>query len=215
MEDMIVVLVMLFVLLPVRIIFVTYVSDNWLGSFGVISTLVFLLVYLSKKNKLGPFGRMFWKRLIKAHQGKRRIISYTVIGFTIYLWASFIAGINASDQYDIETATQNIIQKNTPEQNKVLANLDAAIASSDIQTTQQILSQEYSKIPIERWLVSIPLVILLPVLDFPVWSILTGITDELLNGYLLHFSTVFFVESLEIVGILIYTKWVTHRQKDK
>ena len=41
--------VMTGIFLPVRLFFVTYVSDNWWGSFGLISIITVLILILSKK----------------------------------------------------------------------------------------------------------------------------------------------------------------------
>jgi len=46
-------------LLPVRLLFVTFVFDSWIGSFGVISVISISILILAKKGKLGEFGNMF------------------------------------------------------------------------------------------------------------------------------------------------------------
>jgi len=55
-ESLIVFSFMAEVLLPARLLFVQYVSDNWLGSFGIISALSLSVIILAKKKKLGSFG---------------------------------------------------------------------------------------------------------------------------------------------------------------
>ncbi|MBA4454911.1 MAG: hypothetical protein H2B05_08270, partial [Nitrosopumilaceae archaeon] len=61
-ETIIVFAVMTGVLLPVRLLFVTFVSDDWLGSFGVISAISVAILVLAKKKKLGEFGNMFQRQ---------------------------------------------------------------------------------------------------------------------------------------------------------
>jgi len=60
--------VMMLVMLPVRILLVEYVSDDWWGSFGAISAIAILMVILVKKKKLGKFGEMFERQMLKLHK---------------------------------------------------------------------------------------------------------------------------------------------------
>ena len=59
MEAVIVFSVMTGIFLPVRFLFVTFVSDHWFGSFGIVSAFAIMMVVLSRKGKLGKFGEMF------------------------------------------------------------------------------------------------------------------------------------------------------------
>jgi len=68
--------VMTGLLLPVRILFYTYISTNWFGSFGLISIVSVILVLLVKKKKLGRFGQIFERQMNKVQHGKRSIIVY-------------------------------------------------------------------------------------------------------------------------------------------
>ncbi len=47
------------IFLPIRMIFVTYVSDGWLGSVGLLSIFALVFIYLTGKHKLGHLGRIF------------------------------------------------------------------------------------------------------------------------------------------------------------
>ena len=58
------------VLLPVRLFFVTYVSDNWFGSFGIISAISISMIILAKKGKMGKLGQMIERQIEKYHRGK-------------------------------------------------------------------------------------------------------------------------------------------------
>ncbi len=45
--------------LPVRLFFSAYISEDWIGSLGIMSALAILLVVLFKFKKLGWFGLIF------------------------------------------------------------------------------------------------------------------------------------------------------------
>lgn len=72
------------VLLPARILFVEFVSNNWFGSLGVITAISMLVIVLAKKQKLGFFGSMLERHMYKFQNGKRGII---VFGESVFLLA--------------------------------------------------------------------------------------------------------------------------------
>ena len=71
--------VMTAILLPVRLIFVTYVSNDTWGSLGVISIISVIMVVLVKKKRLGSFGRLFEKEMIRLTRGKKRLFVTTMM----------------------------------------------------------------------------------------------------------------------------------------
>ncbi len=75
-EGLIVFAVMTGILLPVRLFFVAYVSENWFGSFGVVGSISIILITLVKKDKQGKVGQMFNSQISKFQQGKKAKIVY-------------------------------------------------------------------------------------------------------------------------------------------
>lgn len=78
---------MLAVFLPVRLLFYTYVSHNWLGNLGIMSIIAIAMFILVQKNKLGWFGRYFKNRI-------RRLVFHRIIWLPIFssLFAIIIYG---------------------------------------------------------------------------------------------------------------------------
>ena len=72
--------------LPVRFIFVTYISDSWISSFGLISAVSVLILVLSVKNKLGFFGQIFKRQMSVFHSGK---IGKIALCYTVFLLMFF------------------------------------------------------------------------------------------------------------------------------
>ena len=70
------------VLLPARILFVEFVSADWLGSVGVISAISILVIILAKKKKLGFFGSMLERQMYKFQKGKRGLV---IVGESVFL----------------------------------------------------------------------------------------------------------------------------------
>ena len=81
-ESLLVFSIMTGILLPVRMLFVAYISDNWFGSLGIISTVLISMVILTKKKKLGFFGPMFERQIYKFQKGKRGLI---IFGESVFL----------------------------------------------------------------------------------------------------------------------------------
>ena len=75
-ESLIVFGVMTGLLLPARLLFVEYISDNWFGSLGIISAISILVIILARKKKLGFFGPMFERQMYKFQKGKRGILVF-------------------------------------------------------------------------------------------------------------------------------------------
>lgn len=212
-EDVIVIIVMFGIFLPVRLVFYNFVSDNWFGSFGLITLIVVLLVYLSKKNKLGFFGKAYWRTITRVHKGKRRILSYFMIGFSLYLWVSVIAGVNyAQSDPEIIELKKDITNKITPEEQKKLDDLTNAVKNQDLMQTQRQLMESYKQVSFEKLLLVAFILVLLPILDFTSWVVINSLLDNWFNGWLLHFGTVFLIEVLEIIAIMVYTYTQTKKK---
>jgi len=75
--------------LPIRMIFMTYVTEHWLGSFGLVTVFGLSFIYLIKKNKLGRVGRIFERQMRKTIGGKagKYVIAFTIV-FLIYFGTS-------------------------------------------------------------------------------------------------------------------------------
>ena len=187
-ESLIVFAVMTGVLLPVRLLFVTYVSDDWLGSFGIISAVSVAILILVKKRKLGKFGEMFQRQIDKLLRGKRRIIVYVESVFVLCLLGTMIFAIN-------------------------FGNSTFSELQDDFQITQQIddpetLVSQTEDWTAEDWFYGFLIAPLAFITAFPEMSAVIASIDGVLDGWLLHFYTVGFVEYAEFLGILVLYRFV-------
>ena len=187
-ESLIVFAIMTGVLLPVRLLFVTYVSDNWLGSFGMISAVSITILILVRKGKLGKFGNMFQRQIEKLLRGKRKFIVYAESVFVLFLLGTMIFAINAG--------------------NSTFSELQ-----DDFQITNEIHSPETLASQTQDWtakdwfdgFLAVPVAF---IAAFPQMSAVIASIDGALNGWLLHFYTVGFVEYAEFLGILVLYRFV-------
>ena len=101
--------------LPVRLLFYTYVSPNWLGNLGLLSlvaTLVFLAVYYGKgrNNLLGKFSMIYRQRMSRFVHHKRSIPIFLV--FQAISIMMYVSVFYASTEVVIEDPTPEINEFN-------------------------------------------------------------------------------------------------------
>jgi len=180
-EKLIVMAFLVGIFLPLRLIFVEYVSDQWLGNFGLISGLGLVLVILIKKRKLGKIGNIFEKQMKKAIFGKTgkfvvalSILSLLYFGSTMVFMERGVS-VYSEDQilfYDaiIQNNDLNQINPNNLKNLHIVYDSDNRIYSTFDYT----------------------------------FSITYAIMNEFSGGWLEHLYFILMVEQIEILGIFIF-----------
>ena len=191
-ESLIVFGVMTGLLLPARLLFVEYISDNWFGSLGIISAISILGIILARKKKLGFFGPMFERQIYKFQKGKRGLLVIGESVFVLLMLGSMIFAIDQGNSVYSDIKLQTI--ENSPPTNP-----------------EQILelTNEWEA---SDWIVGFLMVPVMFITAFPQMSAGIASVDQSLDGWLMHFYTVGFIEYLELFGILIYYK-ISFRKK--
>ena len=192
-ETMVVFAVVTGLLLPIRLLFYTYVSTYWFGSFGLVSVISVLMIVLVKKNKLGRFGQMFENQMRKVQHGKRKIIVYSQTTLILLVLGGTIVAIELGNSAYLD----------------IKAHLSEKLGGID---DPQKLVIEAKKMTPQDWITGFAGFVLGIFLEFPQISALLAILNEMYGGWLLHFYTVAFVETLEMAGILIFYRFILHRE---
>lgn len=180
------------ILLPARLLFVEYISDEWLGSAGVISIILISVIILAKKQKLGFFGPILERQIFKFQKGKRGIIVACESIFLLVLLGGMIFIIDQGNTNYQELKLQ--IEQNDPSNSQVLKQTEDWGAS--------------------EWFNNFLIIPIALITAFPQMSAAIASIDQQVDGWLLHFYTVGFIEYVEIVGILIFHR-VSFRKKIK
>ena len=178
------------VLLPARLLFVEFVSDDWFGSAGVIAAISISIIILAKKQKLGFFGPMLERQIFKFQKGKRGILVLGESVFLLIILGSMIIAIDQGNSVYSDLKLQN--NKNLPSETAIL------------KQTEQWKADDW----ISGFLVA-PVAF---VTAFPQMSAIIASIDETTDGWLMHFYTVGFIEYVEILGILLFYR-VTYKKK--
>ncbi len=172
-------------LLPARLLFVEFVSDDWLGSFGIITAISVSVIILAKKQKLGFFGPMLERQIYKFQRGKRGIIVFGESVFLLLILGTMIVAIDQGSSIHSEYMLQN---------SQTLPLVDSP---------EQVLEMTKEMTPTD-WVVGFLLAPTALLTEFPKMSAAIASIDYSLDGWLMHFYTVGFVEYLELLGILIF-----------
>ena len=191
-ESLIVFGVMTGILLPARLLFVEYVSDNWFGSLGIIALISISVIVLVKKKKLGFFGPMFERQIYKFQKGKRGLVVFGESVFLLLILGSMIFAIDQGNSVYSDLKFQNI--KNIPS-----------------SSAEQILESS-NDLDTSDWIMGFLMTPVMFITAFPQMSASIASVDQSLDGWLMHFYTVGFVEYVELLGILIFYK-ISFRKK--
>ena len=189
--------VMTGILLPVRLLFVEFISDSTWASLGLISAISVLMVILVKKKKLGKFGVMFENELTRMTSGKRRVF--------IFGWLLMICIYFSFSIYSIDLAeTQYYDEK---ERIKLLVMEKYTLNFEDPSSVIDTLEPSEVVGGVDNYVVAI-------FEDFPAIAIVQGIMNDMSNGFLLHFHTIFLVESIEVLGVFIFYSVTLKKKKE-
>ncbi len=181
------------ILLPARILFVEYVSDNWLGSLGIISIISAAVIILARTKRLGAFGDVFERQMYKFQKGKRAIVVFVESALLLLMLGGMIFAIDQGNITYADLKTQNF------------KNLSAA------ESPEQIL-EVTNEVEGNEWWMGLVMTPALFFTSFPEMSAIIASIDKKLDGWLMHFYTVGFVEYTELLGVLIFYRFVYKRK---
>lgn len=187
-ESLIVFGILTGLLLPLRITFVTYVSRDWFGSFGILTVASVVLVILVRKNKLGAFGPMFLRQMTKNQHGKRAYFFYIRSIFLIFVLAGTIYAINLGNTIYLEQKHELVLQH--PEL------LD-----------QKKMAEQTKDVSPDKIIIGILFIPVLVILKFHLFAVLLSIINDEFHGMVMTMYTVALVESLEVFGIMLFYRF--------
>jgi len=154
-------------LLPARLLFVQYVSDDWFGSAGVISIISISVIILAKKQKLGVFGKMLERQIYKFQKGKRGILIFGESIFLLIILGAMIVAIEQGNSVYSEHKIQN--HAKLPSKSSVL--------------------QQTEEWKVDDWLNGFFIAPVVFITSFPQMSAVIASIDQEMDGWLLHFYT--------------------------
>jgi hypothetical protein len=171
------------IFLPFRLLASQYLAEHWLGNLGFATLVSLLLLFLTKKNKLGRFGEILKNQIRKAVWGKSSsVIISLLLGFMIYFGAVIILVNQGNTIYhdDKEALFQNIFKESASSKLKLNG---PGVNSGEFVGFSQLRYIEY------------------------VFSISYAILNDLSGNWLANMHLILFMEQVEMVGLFwIYRK---------
>lgn len=199
-EFMIVAIVMTGILLPVRLLFVEYVSNSTWGSLGIISLISVIIVILVKKKKLGYFGRIFERQMLRLTTGKKRIFVATMMTISLLYFSYSVYTIDLANNYYPDEMALALIE--------VQKEFGVDFANSDtIENVIEPLQADKIVGGMDDYLGAL-------LYDFKIIAITQGVVNELSDGMILHFHLVFLVEQIELMGVYIFYAVTMRKAKE-
>ncbi|MCH7966052.1 MAG: hypothetical protein IIB02_01325 [Thaumarchaeota archaeon] len=182
------------VFFTIRIVSRIIFMDEWIGSLGLISGILGMILFLSKKEKLGVFGQMFIRQIIKNHKGKRKWIIYIQIILFLFIGISTIFSIHMGNN-EYYLLKEQVIDKFQEHGMMIDSNLN-------LEVIKNISSQLSSKQQISG-IVALPL---LAIQHFEIFSVVLAVTDQLMGGWVMYFWQVMVIEIIEIAVFIEISK---------
>lgn len=172
------------IFLPVRLVFYNYFSAHWIGSLGLVSSLMFILILFAHKRKLGRFGDLFLNQLTKTIKGKSGKVTIVFSLILIAYFGSTLVWIERgntvySDQKHIVSQILFLnygSDKLNPTDLQKIMNLrpgNNLIDTSNVNYVDQVISMTYA------------------------------IMNDMMGGWMINLDMILLVEQLEFLGFII------------
>lgn len=172
------------IFLPVRLVFYDYFSSHWIGSLGLVSSLMFILILFAHKRKLGRFGDLFLNQLTKTIKGKSGKVAIVFSLVLIAYFGSTLVWIERgntvySDQKHIVSQILFLnygSDKLNPNEIHKIMNLrpgNTLIDTSNVNYVDQVISMTYA------------------------------IMNDMMGGWMINLDMILLVEQLEFLGFII------------
>ena len=191
---------LLAILIPLRIISKEIFQGEIFGTLGLVTCVLGLILFLSKKEKLGKFGTIFIRQITKNHSRKNKWLIYiqTAIFLSIGILTIFFIHMG-NNEYELKE--QIITELYNQGVTETTLNFDMMNQiSSQIHPTQQI--EVISALPI------------LVIKNFKIFSTVLSIANDLMEGWVMYFWQVMVIETIEVIVFLSVTRKLFLKSKN-
>ncbi|HJT10110.1 MAG TPA: hypothetical protein VJ771_04940 [Candidatus Nitrosotalea sp.] len=176
------------IFLPTRMAFYAYVSPHWIGSLGLVSSLMILITFLAHKNKLGYFGTIFIEQMTKMMKGKSgKVVIAISLFFIAYLGSTLVWIERGNTIYSDEK--------------QVVSNLmfHDSLTSDQIQNNVRVIQIHQNDV-------------LFGFSRFDqVVSLTYAIMNDMMGGWLVNLDTILLIEQFEVLGLIFFYRQVCVR----
>ncbi len=182
------------IFLPIRMVFYAYFSAHWIGSLGLVSSLMFVLIFLAHKQKLGRFGNLFLRQMTKTIKGKSGKIAIALSLVFITYFTSTLVWIERGNTIysDEKHLVSDMIFSNygvnemSPNDIHIIKSIqqgNTIFDISNINYADQIISMTYA------------------------------IMNDMMGGWMVNLDMILLVEQFEFLGFLIICRKIYNSPK--
>ncbi len=170
------------VFLPARMLFYTYVSPHWIGSLGLVSSIMITMTFLAHKNKLGRFGNIFIDQMTKTMKGRSGKIAMVISLLLIAYLGSTLVWIERGNT--IYSDEKHIISQ--------LIFSNSNLSSLQIKDMNEILQthQNDTFFGLSRF--------------DQIVSMTYAIMNDTMGGWLVNLDTILLIEQFEVLGLIFF-----------
>jgi len=170
------------IFLPFRLLASQYLAEHWLGNLGFATSVSLLLLFLTKRNKLGRFGEILKNQIGKTVHGRASgVIIFLLLGFMVY-FGSVVILVNQGNtiyRHDKEALFQDMFGKEPGHHLR----LDGPTDGWEFAGLSQLRYAEY------------------------VFAISYSILNDMSGDWLAGIHMILFIEQVEMVGLFwLYRK---------
>lgn len=187
----------------IRLLFLGMVGNQWIGTLGITSLIMGVMITLSWRDKLGWYGKAF-KRTLTGRLTKRMTKWAFSIGvFQLFIIMSFSAGIHTGETIfrdHMESQHDIMVQKN-PE-------------VFDRGGFEKKVNEEIRENPIQLILGIILAAVVIPfaiIGDFPTFAGIMANVNLVYGGQLSHLVDIILVEEIEVFCLLVCIRILQQR----
>ena len=198
-EFLIITLSLIAILVPLRILSKMIFVDEWIGSIGIITVVFGVILFLSMKEKLGNFGQMFLRQIVKNHTRKQKLIIFSQTGLFLSMGILTIFSINAGN-------TEYYLLKE-----QVIAEFGNKGIMIDSDLNFDAINQISSQVSPEQQAGAIAALPLLTIQNFEIFSVVLAVTDQMMGGWVMYFWQIMVIETVEISIFLFITRKFTSK----
>lgn len=180
-----------------RLFILEVISEHWIGTIGITAGIFGGITYLSYKDKLGAWGRVYKGVILSKASRKvtRIMVSLTIT--SLFFLGSFSVGMHASSMYF--TAETSELSRIAEENGQPMTR----------EALEAQVSKDLTEKPLEMALLVIVAFFAIPLLmfaDFPLFASLMGTMNGIFGGQLIHIVDIFLIQELEGIGVLLFVR---------
>lgn len=165
-------------------VFYNYFSVHWIGSLGLVSSLMFILILLAHKRKLGRFGDLFLNQLTKTIKGKSGKVAILISFVLIAYFGSSLMWIERGNT--IYSDEKHLVSQ--------ILFLNYGHEKMDASEIHKIMSIKLGNTLIDMSNISY--------VD-QVISMTYAIMNDMMGGWMINLDVILLVEQLEFLGFLV------------